>query len=194
MSLSLIRRVVPFAVVFVIAGGVGALASYLALELLDHEPATIINASFNADDITYRDGSIHIFLDVRKLRECPTTTSRWLWTWVNYKGEEVKLYMPLGGGDLSEIDVGEQRFIRSIPVPRGVWDGTWYYLERYINHCGGLLSLFHNRISEISGIPIQIEGRKEQPTKNVKPAPPPKKHQPLSQERINLINKGTPLP
>jgi hypothetical protein len=186
--------VLPFAVVFVIAGGVGALASYLSLELLDHEPATVIKAAFNADDVTYRDGSIQIFLDVNKLRECPTTTSRWIWTWVDYKGEEVPLYKSLGGGNLSEIDVGEQRFIRSIPVPRGVWDGTWYYLERYVAHCGGILSLFHNRDSEINGIPIIIKGRQEQPTRNVQPAKGPPKRPQVSDERKAIINGGKPLP
>lgn len=186
------RRVLPFVVVFVIAGGVGALASYVALELVDHEPATIINAAFNADDITYRDGSIQIFLDVNKLRECPTTTSRWIWTYVDYKGELVKRYISLGSSDLSEVDIGEHRFIRAIPVPSGVWDGTWYYLERYVSHCG-ILSLFRNHVSEIKGIPITIMGRKEQPTKNVRPAPPPRR-QPVSSERKAIINGGKPLP
>lgn len=192
--ISLARRVLPFAVVFVIAGGGGALASYVALELLNHEPATIINAAFNADDVTYRDGAIQIFLDVNKLRECPTTTSRWLWTYVDYKGQVVKRYVSLGGGNLSEVDIGEHQFIRAIPVPSGVWDGTWYYLERYVSHCGGVLSFFRDHVSEIKGIQIQIQGRREQPTKSVRPAPAPRKHEPLTPERKAIINQGTPLP
>jgi len=190
-----VRRGFLIGLVAMLFLGVGVGIGVIALDFLDRRPATIVKAAFNADDVTYRDGRMQLYFDVTKLRECPSTTTRWLWTWVDYKGEELRLFMPLGVSFAGVTDVGEDRYLMSIEVPRGVWDGTWYYLARDVTQCGGMLSLLRNQVTETPSIEIKIKGTKAQPPAGVTPSksPPRVRGAPIPNRSL-ILNGGEPLP
>jgi hypothetical protein len=68
--------------------------------------------------------------------------------------------MPLGVSLTGITDIGEQRYLLSLQVPAGVWDGDWYYYQRSSVKCGGFLSLLRDEVSEIPSIPVTIKGSK----------------------------------
>lgn len=168
-----IKRFMLYAVVLVAGAGVGAGVIAATMDFLDKRPATIVKAAFDANSVTYRDGRIQLYFWVTKVRDCPTTTTRWLWTWVNYNGQKMRLFMPLGVGFTGPTEVGTEPYLLSLQVPWGVWDGDWYFYARDTTSCGGLLSLLRNQVSEIPSIPIHIQGTSEQPPAGVVPALPP---------------------
>lgn len=156
----IVRRVLGLVLAILISGGLSALATFFITELLSSRPATIVKAAFDADTITFRDGRIQLYFDIEKKKDCATTTTRWLWTWVTYRGESVRLYMPLGVSLTGITDIGEQSYLLSLQVPAGVWDGDWYYYQRSSVKCGGFLSLLRDEVSEIPSIPVTIKGSK----------------------------------
>lgn len=188
-------RIARLALGILIAAGIGAGASAMLLDFLDKRPATIVKALFDANSVTFRDGRIQLYFDVTKVRDCPTTTTRWLWTWVDYNGKEMRLFMPLGVSFAGVTDVGNDRYLLSLNVPKGVWDGTWYYYARDVVQCGGLLSLLRNQVTETQPIPITIRGTSESAPKGITPAKaPPKEKTPLDPYRRAIIMNGEPLP
>jgi hypothetical protein len=191
--MSALRRSVLLILCVLLSGGVGVGVAFLAMDLLSKRPATVINSAFDANTLTYRDGRLQLYFDVSKQRDCATTTTRWLWTWVTYKGEQVRLFMPLGVSLTGITDIGTEHYLLSLAVPAGVWDGTWYYYERSTIRCGGFLSWLRDEVSEIPSIPIEIKGTKTALPVGVKPAPtaPSDKNIPLWKKAI--IMGGKPL-
>jgi hypothetical protein len=191
---SRLKRVILLVFCVLIAGGVGVGVTFMAIDILSKRRATIINAAFDANTLTYRDGRLQLYFDVTRQRDCATTTTRWLWTWVTYKGERVRLFMPLGVSLTGVTDVGAEHYLLSLQVPNGVWDGTWYYYERSTIRCGGLLSWLRDEVSETQPIPIEIKGTKGAVPQGFKQAPPTAPSEKnLPAWRKAIINDGKPL-
>lgn len=189
---SLLKRLLVVLVCMIVAGGVAAGVTFAVIDLTSKRPAAVIKAAFDADALTYRDGRIQLYFDVARNRDCATTTTRWLWTWVDYKDEKVRMFMPLGVSLTGVTDIGNEHYLLSIDVPKGVWDGEWYYYERSTIRCGGILSLLRDEVSEIPSIPIEIKGSKSDVPPDVKPSGPPKNTKiPLWKKAI--IMDGKPL-
>jgi hypothetical protein len=191
---SRLKRAILLVFCVLIAGGAGVGVTFMAIDILSRRPATVINAAFDANTITYRDGRLQLYFDVTKSRDCATTTTRWLWTWVTYRGEKVRLFMPLGVSLTGVTDLGAEHYMLSLEVPNGVWDGTWWYYERSTIKCGGLLSWLRDEVSETPPIPIEIKGTKgalPPGVKKVVPTPPSDKNVPAWRKAI--ISDGKPL-
>ena len=102
-------------------------------------------------------GHIDLYINLDRIRDCPSETSRWLWTWVENNGDRIKLFYPLANSATTPTDVGlGQRFILSFPIPPGVWPGQWYYWSKTVEHCSILPSFFRSPIRESSNVPIHI--------------------------------------
>ena len=86
-------------------------------------------------------------------------TSRWLWTWIDHDGTKIKQFFPLTNTSTTVTDAGEnQKFIVSIPLPAGIWEGTWFYWAKTVEHCSFLPALFRSPIRETPDIAVQITG------------------------------------
>lgn len=188
-----VARLARISLIALIACAIGAGASVMLLDFLDKRPVKIINAAFDANSITYRDGEIQLYFDVDKVRDCPTQVTRYLWTMVDYNGKQMRHVALLPGGD--PTDIGSEPFLLSLEVPKGVWDGTWYYQERDVSQCGGVLSLLRNQVSKTAPIPIIIKGTSESLPKGItRPKAPPKTKVPVDPYRRSLTKDGEPLP
>jgi len=54
-------------------------------------------------------------------------------------------------------DAGEnQEFILSLPIPAGLWEDTWFYWAKTVEHCRFLPALFRSPIRETPDIAVQI--------------------------------------
>lgn len=189
---SFLRRAVVIVLCVLISGGIATGATFVAIDILGNRPAAVINSAIDANTVTYRDGRIQLYFDVARNRDCATTTTRWLWTWVTYKGDKMRIFMPLGVSLTGLTDIGNERYLLSLPVPSGVWDGTWFYYERSSISCGGMLSLLRDTVSEIPSIPIEIKGTKGALPPGVAVATPPSDKN-VPQWRKNIIKDGKPL-
>ncbi|WP_158746094.1 hypothetical protein [Acidisphaera sp. L21] len=117
----------------------------------------VIHEAQEVDGVATRNGHIDLYFEFDRTRDCPTDTSRWLWTWVDHNGTRIKQFYPLLNTTTTLTDVGrDQRFILTIPIPPGVWQGQWYYWSKTVDHCSLLAGLFQSRIRESNDIPIQI--------------------------------------
>lgn len=104
-------------------------------------------------------GHIDLYVELDRLRDCPSETSRWLWTWVERDGQRTKRFYPLLSTTTTLSNIGhDQHFILSIPVPGGVTPGDWFYWSKTAETCLFPLNLLHNAIQESSDIPVQIVG------------------------------------
>jgi hypothetical protein len=191
---SVARRAVLLIIAILIAAGLGSVAALVCIAVFDKSPSQVVKAAFDADTLTYRDGRIQLYFDVDKKRDCPTTSTRWLWTWVTYKGEQVRLFMPLGVSLAGITDIGEQHYILSLEVPRDVWDGKWYYLARSEARCGGLLSLIRHDVTETPSIQITIQGARSGAPKGIIPTPHPIDNPNIPLWRKAIVLDGKPLP
>ena len=189
---SWLRRAIVLFVCVVVSGGLAVGVTLAAIDILQKRPATIINSAFDANTVTFCDGRLQLYFDVDKQSDCATTATRWLWTWVTYKGEQVRLFMPLGTALAGVTDIGKEHYLLSLEVPSGVWDGEWFYYERSTVRCGGVLSLLRDEVSEIPSIPIQIRGSSAKLPSGVRvPVAPSDKNIPLWKKAI--IMDGKPL-
>lgn len=117
----------------------------------------IVHSAYELDGVSARGGHLDIFFDLDRQRDCPAETSRWLWTWVDHDGVQIKQYFPLTSSATTLTDVGAgQRFILSIPLPSGLWAGTWYYWSKTVEHCSLLPYFFHSPNRETPNIPVQV--------------------------------------
>ena len=189
---SWLKRGLVLLLCVVVPCGLAVAITVAAIDVLQKRPATIIKAAFDANTVTFRDGRIQLYFDVEKHSDCATTSTRWLWTWVTYRGEQVRLYMPLGTALTGVTDIGKEHYLLSIEVPSGVWDGAWFYYERSTVRCGGILSLLRDEVSEIPPIPIQIQGSRSSLPAGVKPPIPPSDKN-IPQWKKAIIMDGKPL-
>ena len=135
------------------------LGSILGLGLIlwsNRSSPVIVNTAYEVEDAN-RAGQINILFDIDRTRDCPSETSRWLWTWVEKGGTRIKQYFPLPSSPTTITGIGyDQRFILSLPVPSGVWAGDWYYWSKTVENCSFLPSFFRAQIIETPEIPIRI--------------------------------------
>ena len=117
----------------------------------------IVHDEHEIDSPVAYNGHIDLYINLDRVRDCPSETSRWLWTWVENNGDRIKLFYPLMSNNTTLTDIGQgQRLILSIPIPPGVWPGQWYYRAKTVEHCSLLPNFFRSQIQESSNIPIHI--------------------------------------
>ncbi len=123
----------------------------------NHASPVVMHEEHEVDGRAPRNGHLDLYVDMDRNRDCPSETSRWLWTWVDHEGERLKQFYPLVNTSTTISDLGHnQHFILSIPIPPGVWTGQWYYWSKTVEHCSLLPSLFRSPVRETSDIPVRI--------------------------------------
>jgi hypothetical protein len=159
-----VRRVGKMLGLFVIVlliWSAGASIGLLFGVAADNQSAIVVGKVSSAKSVTYRGGRIEIYESVSDVRDCPTTSTRWLWTWVKYRGHRVKLYVLLTERTDGLLKPGLNTFLLSFRVPKGVFDGTWYYMSTTASYCGRYLyGLVAPQITEIDNIPIVIKSKR----------------------------------
>ena len=145
----------------ILAGFAGlALGSLLGCALIlwtNHLAPVIVHEAHEIDGTAPRHGHLDFYIDMDRNRDCPSETTRWLWTWVDHNGEQVKQFYPLLNTTTTLSELGRnQHFILSIPVPPGIWPGQWFYWSKTVEHCSVWPSLFRSTIRESSDIPVRI--------------------------------------
>ncbi len=137
----------------------GSLAGCYLILWTNSVTPVVIHEVHEVDGAAPRNGHLDIYVDMDRNRDCPSETSRWLWTWVDHNGERIKQFYPLVNTATTLSDLGRnQRFILSIAVPPGIWPGNWFYWSKTVEHCPFLPSLFRSTIRESSDIPVHITG------------------------------------
>ncbi len=136
---------------------IGSTSGYTLIMWSNRSPAVLVHDEHELASTTVSNGHIDFYVDLDHIRDCPTETSRWLWTWTEHKGEQVKLFYPLANSTTTLTDIGQdQRFILSIPIPTGVWPGQWFYWSKSVEHCSLLPNLFRSAVRESRDIPVRI--------------------------------------
>ena len=145
----------------ILAGFAGlALGSLLGCALIlwaNHLAPVVVREVHELDGVAPLKGHLDFYVNLDRNRDCPSETSRWLWTWVDHNGEKIKQFYPLLNTATTLTDFGrDQHFILSIPVPPGIWPGQWFYFSKTVEHCSILPSLFRSAIRESSDVPVRI--------------------------------------
>ena len=104
----------------------------------------------------YQNGHLDLYVEVDRSRDCPSETSRWLWTWVDHNGQRLRHYYPLVNSSTSLSELGHHRFVLSIPLPTDIWPGNWYYWSKTIEHCPLMPFVGQSTIHQSADIPIHI--------------------------------------
>ncbi len=146
-----------------IAGLVGiVLGSGFGFTLLvwaEQRPPVVIHSAYALNEVATRGNHLDILFELDRRRDCPTETSRWLWIWIDHDGTQIKQFFPLTNTTTSVTDAGDdQEFVLSIPLPAGLWEGTWFYWAKTVEHCSFLPALFRSPIRETPDIAVQITG------------------------------------
>lgn len=138
---------------------IGSLSGCVLIVWTNRMTSVVIHEAHELDATAPRHGHLDLYVDLDRNRDCPSETSRWLWTWVDHNGERIKQYYPLVNTITTLSDIGRnQRFILSLPVPPGIWPGDWFYWSKTTEHCSLLPSLFRSAIRESIDIPVRITG------------------------------------
>ena len=117
----------------------------------------IVHEEHEIDGTALRNGHIDLYVELDRVRDCPSDTSRWLWTWTEKDGQRIKQFYPMVHSTTAPSDLGDaQHFIIRIPVPSGVWAGNWFYFSKTFEHCSLLSGLFRNPTRESGNIPVRI--------------------------------------
>jgi hypothetical protein len=136
---------------------VGSLSGCVLIVWSHRYPPVIMHQERSVEEAAVLNGHLDLYVDLDRVRDCPSETSRWLWTWVDYNGQRLKQFYPLFNTSAAISTLGrDQRFIISIPLPPGLWAGDWYYWSKTVERCPFPSSLFRNPILESSDIPIHI--------------------------------------
>ena len=152
-DLAMRRNVLAGVVGLLLGGGVG-----FALIVWGNRNATVVvREAQEVDRVATRAGHIDLYFDLDRVRDCPSETSRWLWTWVDHDGDLIKQFYPLVNTSTALTAIGRnQRFILTLPIPPGIWPGQWFYWSKTIEHCPFFPNLFQSRVRESTDIPIEI--------------------------------------
>ncbi len=135
----------------------GSISGYALILWSNRNAPVIVHDEHEIEGDVSSSGHIDIYVGLDRLRDCPAETSRWLWTWVNHDGMRIKQFFPLFSSSIALTDVGrDQHFILTVPVPRGVWPGHWFYWSKTIEHCSLFPAMFRSPIRESADIPIRI--------------------------------------
>jgi hypothetical protein len=136
---------------------IGSAAGFsLILRAHRTSPVTIYSA-YELDGVVHPGGHLDLLFDVDRTRDCPSQTSRWLWTWVRHDNEFIRQYFPLTSSNASITDAGTtEKFILSMPIPVDIWPGEWFYTAKTIERCPIIPGLENSKILQAPDIPVRV--------------------------------------
>jgi hypothetical protein len=119
-------------------------------------PVTLYSA-FEVDGVVSRSGHLDLQFNIDRTRDCPSQTSRWLWTWINRNTGRIRQYFPLTNSNTTITSPGDmQRFVLSLPMPPGIWPGDWFYTSKTVEHCSIIPGLESSKILQTPDIPVRV--------------------------------------
>ena len=140
-------------------GGIvlGLLSGIAVILAIGETPPITIRAAREVDGVAVRGGRLDLLFTVDRTRDCPATTSRYLWRWVEVDGTSVRQFVPLGTSPSVSTLVGESNsIIISISIPPDLTEGEWFYWSSSINYCYGILSSIRPILHQTPNIPVRI--------------------------------------
>ena len=145
----------------ILAGLAGLLlgsAAGFGLILQAHRTSpVIIYDAYELDGVVHQGGHIDLLFDIDRTRNCPSQTSRWLWTWVRHDNDLIRQYFPLSNSNAAITDAGgAHKFVLSLPIPPGVWPGKWFYTSKTIERCPIILGLESLKLLQAPDIPVRV--------------------------------------
>lgn len=150
--------IIATTVVCIVVSIFAVFSTIFAIRFYDDSAPTIIQMAIDADTITYKDGNIQMYYKIMHIRRCTPSSSRYLWTYVNYQGRKLPLRIPMQNATASDPKIGTDEFLLSMPMPPGVFDGQWYFRSITSFTCG-ISDFFHTeRQTDTGNIPIWIKG------------------------------------
>lgn len=151
---------------------IGLMGSVVLLALDRAGSGVVITDLRETDGLIVQGGRLNIIVGTTKTRDCPTTTSRYLWRWVADPArpeQRIKLHVPLIGPPVPLSPVGvDQRSILSLPLPSDIQDGEgWHYQSKSMRDCGLLPALASTTVSQSASIPLRVLTSEEAKTLTV---------------------------
>lgn len=144
---------------------VGLSGSAVLLALDGSRAAVVITDLRETDGLAVQGGRLNILTGTDKRRDCPTTTSRFLWRWVadpDDPAQRIKLYVPLLGPPVPLASVGTERSILSVPLPSDIQPGDgWHYQSKSMRECPVLPALAGVVVSQSPNVPLQVLTERE---------------------------------
>ena len=120
-------------------------------------PPVTVRAAQEVDGVALRGGRLDLLFTVDRTRDCPATTSRYLWRWFEVDGTAVRQFVPLGTSSSASTLVGENnRIMISLSLPPDLPEGDWFYWSRSINYCYGILSNIRPTVHQTPNIPVRV--------------------------------------
>ena len=138
----------------VVLGLLGGAALVLAIS--EAPPVTVRDAR-EVDGIAHRGGRLDLLFTIDQTRDCPVTTSRYLWRWLKVDDVLIRQFVPLdtSSNALPLIDEAN-RIVLSLQLPPELPEGEWFYWSRSIDHCRSFFNFFDPSIRQTTNIPVRI--------------------------------------
>lgn len=138
----------------VVLGLLGGAAIILAI---GEPPPVTIRAAQEVDGVALRGGRLDLLFTIDRTRDCPATTSRYLWRWLEVDGTSLRQFVPLGTSASASTLIGENnRVMISLSLPSDLPEGEWFYWSRSVSYCYGILSNLRPIIHQTPNIPVHI--------------------------------------
>lgn len=109
--------------------------------------------------LSYEPGRLNILEDRTRRGSCVVLTARWLGTYTKLStGEVLPKYVPIDATSaVPLLDEGEhRRYILSLPMPDGLYDGDWFYFSRTSRDCPSIKFVETISTTKTSDIPVRI--------------------------------------
>jgi hypothetical protein len=169
------RRLLAMLVGCAIGLAAGLSVGLGALLFVLHQPAIEVQSLQENDGVAVRGGTIDLVATVDRTRLCESSSSRYLWRWIDWKGKRIRQFVPISAPSGSPaVDVGESQFMLSLPVPPGVEDGSWFYRSNTADHCPWLPHFITGASERQSAdVPVKVvDGKLVLPPAPTPPASP----------------------
>ena len=126
------------------------------------KPAVVLVNSTDLSSAVLNNGMIDLMQTVDRSKLCDSKAERWLYRDVQVpvagKVETVRQVVAMNSPDTVPTDIGVgQKYILSLPVPKGLTPGKWFYFVRLYDSCGWLPNFLANtQIRQSKPVPIDI--------------------------------------
>ena len=138
----------------VVVGLLGGAALVLAIS---EAPPVAVREAREVDGVALRGGRLDLLFTIDRTRDCPVTTSRYLWRWLKVDDVPVRQFVPLSTSFNAPPLADEAgRIVISLQLPPELPEGEWFYGSRSVDYCGSFINFLNPSIRQTPDIPVRI--------------------------------------
>jgi hypothetical protein len=110
----------------------------------------------NSTDIIYFPNYIGIVIDRTRTNWCELQTSRVVYQSYNYQGEQVPMFFALPVSSFIWPELGREKIIALIPLPKDLPSGNWQLESEKIDNCNWFNLFIGNRLIVTKPVAIKL--------------------------------------